>query len=71
MKGERAKRQRSNSLRCPIYIINSVDNTKFPFYFIEQLIGAMLLVPAYNQANARGIAKMRIYPKKIVFEDSL
>ena len=28
MKGERSKRQPLNSLRWPIYVINSTDNTK-------------------------------------------
>ena len=30
MKGERLKRQFLNSLRWPIYVINSVDNTNYP-----------------------------------------
>ena len=32
MKGQRSKRQILNSLRWPIYVINSVDNTKLPCY---------------------------------------
>ena len=29
-KGQRSKRQPLNSLWCPIYVFNSVDNTKLP-----------------------------------------